>query len=111
MTNSDLCRAAFENFLLTKLRYFENEYALEKNGDGTYLNMSSQNYLEVFQTGWKASREIIEIELPKNFIISEIENKEPDIQERMIARNETINDIWEMLERQGLKVKENQNEK
>ncbi|MBD1229260.1 hypothetical protein [Xenorhabdus griffiniae] len=78
MTNSDLCRAAFEKLLLTKFRYFEN--ALEKDGDGTYFNMSAQNYWEVFQAGWKASLE-------------------------MIAHNETINDIWEMLERQGFKIK------
>ncbi|WP_340618240.1 hypothetical protein [Xenorhabdus entomophaga] len=105
MANSDLCREAFEKFILTKFRYFEN--ALEKDGDGTYFNMSAQNYWEVFQAGWKTSRENIEIELPENFTISEIENKEPDIQERMMARNETINEIQEMLERQGFKIKEN----
>ncbi|MBE8597865.1 hypothetical protein [Xenorhabdus sp. BG5] len=53
MTNSDLCRAAFEKLLLTKFRYFENAYALEKDGDGTYFNMSAKNYWEVFQAGWK----------------------------------------------------------
>ncbi|PHM46549.1 hypothetical protein [Xenorhabdus miraniensis] len=55
MNNSDICREAFEKFLLTEFRYFEN--ALEKDNDGKYFNMPAQIYWEAFQAGWKAYQE------------------------------------------------------
>ncbi|KMJ44696.1 hypothetical protein AB204_13045 [Xenorhabdus khoisanae] len=108
MTNKDAIREVFEKFLLTEFRFFEN--ALEKDGDGTYFNMSAQNYWEVFQAGWKASRENIEIELPKSHTMSEFseQRNHPDIQERMIARDETLEECWNFIAQQGFEVKESQ---
>ncbi|MEQ1964382.1 hypothetical protein ABLB69_14675 [Xenorhabdus khoisanae] len=87
MANSDLCREAFEKFILTEFRYWE-----------------------IFQAGWKASRENIEIELPKSHTMSEFseQRNHPDIQERMIARDETLEECWDFIAQQGFKIKENQ---
>ncbi|MCP9269714.1 hypothetical protein M5U04_16895 [Xenorhabdus sp. XENO-1] len=65
MNDSDVIREAFEKFLLTEFRYFEN--ALEKDENGVYYNMPAQNYWEIFQAAWKASKEKL----------AEYENMEP----------------------------------
>ncbi|AOM39259.1 hypothetical protein [Xenorhabdus hominickii] len=54
MTNSDSRREAFEKFITIEFHYYKN--GLDKYDDGTYINMSIQNYWEVFQAGCKENR-------------------------------------------------------
>ncbi|WP_038215052.1 hypothetical protein [Xenorhabdus bovienii] len=57
MTDSDLCREAFEKFMVDEFNYPID--SLGKYDDGTYWNMPAQNYWEIFQAAWNASRENI----------------------------------------------------
>ncbi|WP_038193685.1 hypothetical protein [Xenorhabdus bovienii] len=57
MTNSDLFREAFEKFMVDGFNYPID--SLGKYDDRTYWNMPAQNYWEIFQAAWNASRENI----------------------------------------------------
>ncbi|MBC8947037.1 hypothetical protein [Xenorhabdus indica] len=107
MTNSDVLKKEFEKFMVKEFLYLIKTF--DNNPDGTYWDTVIQNYWEAYQSAWKTSREKNQIELPRNYTISEIEDEpDPNIQQKMIARNEAIDNIWEILEQQGFKVKESQ---
>ncbi|MDE1479401.1 hypothetical protein KKI90_12825 [Xenorhabdus bovienii] len=55
MTDLDVCREAFEKFMVDGFNYPID--SLGKYDDGTYWNMPAQNYWEIFQAAWNASRE------------------------------------------------------
>ncbi|WP_416778277.1 hypothetical protein ACNFJN_08810 [Xenorhabdus budapestensis] len=72
MTDSDLCRKAFEKFMVDGFNYPID--TLGKYDDGTYWDIPVQDHWEVFQEAWNASRENI-IKLQSK--LAEYENMEP----------------------------------